>query len=306
MSRRAFRSLLLGLLAVLVFGEVAARLIESSIPALSTWPTLETQVKGEQLADLGELPEVLIVGSSVTEAGVDPALLVALDGAESAYNSAFPFYSPAAVEVWLNRYVKPWGKSELLIIGLPVWPPPRSAADDPLTAALEAYAEDPPDPGIMDHLALWRVGDALSELDEALSRKRAIDRGLWTPLGHQTFWYNASAESFEALPPFGLPIMPPEHEEALRNIIGAALESGTKPVLVIEPGRYTKPVAEATLEAYLLWLKDFAAELGVPVWDSYSVDWDPALFADGTHLNGAGTAALTEFLADSIRRLDDS
>ena len=302
MNSRALRLILLGLVAAIVAGEFVAQLIEETIPELSEWPTLEIQVKADQLEDLGDLPDVLVVGSSVTESGVDPAQLIEMGAAGSAYNSAFPFYSPAAVELWLDEFVEPWGEVEVLLIGLPAWPPPRTPEYDPLAGALEDLATQEEVPHALDRFALWRLRGVVGNLDEALHRERAIARGRWTALGHQTFWHELSGVTFGGHGAYGAPVMVEDQQNALEEIVTAAQRSGTTPVFVVEPGRFTGPTTDGAIEEYIAWLERFAAELGVELWDAYSIEWDPALFADGTHLNYSGTIAYTKYIGEMLER----
>jgi hypothetical protein len=300
MNRRSFRIVLLGVIATLAAGEITAQAVEESLPELSDWPTLEIQVKAEQLQELGALPDVLVVGSSVTESGLDPAQLLEVAGAASAYNAAFPFYSPAAAQIWLDEFVDPWGEVEILLIGLPAWPPPQTPGHDPLARALEDLANQAATPHPLDRFALWRLRGVVNELDEALSRERAIARGRWTELGHQTYWHEHSGETFNGHGDYGPPEMAAHQQEALQRIVAAARSANTKPVIVIEPGRFSGSATDATIEEYLASLEKLADDLEVELWNAYAVDWDPALFADGTHFNHEGTRAYTRYIATKL------
>lgn len=305
MTGRTARFILFGMLVAIVLGEVGAQLLEESLPELSEWPTIEVQVKADQLESLDELPDVLVVGSSVTESGIDPARLQDMGAAQSAYNSAFPFYSPAAAEVWLDEFVEPWGEVETLLIGLPAWPPPESPEEDPLTRALQNLAERDGAPHLLDRFALWRLRGVVNDLDEAIDRQRSIARGRWTELGHQTYWQEMSGERFGGHGRYGVPEMAANHQEALADIVIAAQQSGTTPVIIIEPGRFAGQVTDGAIDDYIAWLRSFAAELGVDLWDAYSMDWDPALFADGTHFNYDGTVVYTTYIGEMLAQSDN-
>ena len=301
MSLRHLSLTVFGLLVVVVLAEFGLRAIEEDLPVLSDWPTIETEIKSAQLAEMGEIPSLLIVGSSSSEAAVDPAQLVAMGAAAEAYNSAFPFFSPAATEVWLNEHIDPWGDVELLLVGLPAWPPPTDPADDPLTGGLASLSADDGSGHPLDHLALWRVRGVLADIEEAVQRDKSQSNQLWTELGHQTFYYGRTGETLAGVfPPYGTPAMDRTHSDALRRIVEEAQRSGATPVIILEPGRFPDPVAEQTVAEYIEWLQTFAAELGVELWDTYSLDWDDGFYADEAHFNEAGTAAYTRYLGELI------
>ena len=149
------------------------------------------------------------------------------------------------------------------------------------------------------------VSELVNELDEALSRERAVARGRWTEFGHQTFWGEMSGQAFGGHGRYGTPEMPESHQEALENIVVTAQQGGTRPVIVIEPGRFAGPVTDDVINEYIAWLRSFAADLGVELWDAYSMDWDPELFADGTHFNFQGTVAYTAYIAEMLAGSND-
>jgi hypothetical protein len=145
----------------------------------------------------------------------------------------------------------------------------------------------------------------VSDLDEALRRERTVASGLWTDLGHQTFYYGQSGSSFHGEQSYGRPAMDEVQASALRRLVEAAKASGATPVLVIEPGRYPDSVESTTITEYIAWLSDFATELDVELWDTYSMDWDAAMFADDAHLNEIGTESYTEYIGRLLIELAD-
>ena len=195
MRLRAFLLTLLGAAVVIAGSEIALREIEQHMPVLSPWPTIETEVKSAQYEGLDPKPTLLIVGSSMTESAIDPERLVAMGAAPAAYNTAFPFFSPAAADIWLRDFLKPWHHVEVLVIGLPVWPLPADAVGDPLTMSLLDATVRGPAEDAFDGIALWRLRGMLVDIDKAARRERAAANHLWTNLGHQTVYYGRDGGS---------------------------------------------------------------------------------------------------------------
>ena len=305
MQIRSLLLTLLGAALVIAGAEWTLRGIEDHLPALSEWPTIETEIKSAQFEALDPKPTLLIVGSSMTESAVDPQGLIEMGVAPAAYNTAFPFFSPAAADLWLRDFIKPWDDLEVMLIGIPVWPPPRDSTNDPLTVALlEATAEvSTPDP--FDEIALWRMRGMLVDIDQAARRERATAHHLWTDLGHQTFYYGQSDGSVSGhYAPFVDSNMSDVQERALRRLIDTARQAGAKPVVLLEPGNYPDGSNEQKIAAYIAWLRDLTEELEVEFWDSYSIGWDDSFFADETHFNDKGAVAFTQFVGERLLELN--
>lgn len=299
MQLRPLLHTLLGLALVITGSEIALREVEQHLPVLSHWPTLETEVKSTQFAELDSAPSLLLIGSSMTESGIDPQRLMTMGAAPSAYNSAFPFFSPAAAELWLREFLEPWDDLEVLLIGLPVWPPPRDTASDSLTLGLlrTASAESDSDP--FDNLALWRLRGLLADIDEAARRDHS--REVWTDLGHQTHYYGRANGSVAGnYGPYLYSAMSDVQERALRRIIETALDAEVTPIVLLEPGGYPDEVADQRVAAYIDSIRALAEGFGVEFWDSYSIDWDSSLYADETHFNRTGTIAFTDYVGERL------
>ena len=297
MRRRALL-VLSGILAVLLVAEVAVRLVGRDLPATSGWPSVSTEVKAKQLGDISGGPPLLIIGSSVTEAGIDPVLLDP-GAAAASYNSSFPFFSPAAAEVWLERFFPSWDGVETLVVGLPSWPPPE-IEDDRMAAAL---AEVPPE-GSTPFSALWDLRGIVPNLDEVLLRELTIEAGHWTDQGHQQFYYDISGGTFEGeVEPFGESRMNEAQAEALRRIVQRAEDSGLEVLIVIEPGDFPGEASQQSIDEYRAWLAELAADMGVKLRDANDVEWLASDFADHTHPNRAGTVKFTTWLGDLLEEV---
>jgi len=304
MRIRSFLLTLLGAAVVIAGAEITLREVEGHLPVLSQWPTIETELKSAQYEDLDPRPSLLIVGSSMTESAVDPQRLVAMGAAPAAYNSAFPFFSPAAADLWLRDFLKPWDDLEVIIIGLPVWPPPHETASDPLALALLDATGGEPAGDTFDEIALWRLRGILGDIDKAARRERTTANHLWTDLGHQTYYYGRAGGSVSGnYPPYRDSTMSAVQERALRRIIETATHTGVTPVVLLEPGRYPDAVDDAQLAAYRDWLIALTDELAVEFWDSYSLPWDESYYADETHFNRQGTVAFTDYIGERLLEL---
>jgi hypothetical protein len=306
MQMRSLLLTVLGAAVVIAGAEVTLREVEEHLPVLSDWPTIETEIKSSQFEALATRPALLMVGASMTESAIDPQLLEEMGVTPAAYNTAFPFFSPAAAELWLREFLQPWDDLEVILIGLPVWPPPRDSANDPLTVALLEAATDESAAGSFEDIALWRLRGMLVDVDKAARRERATVNHLWTDLGHQTYYYERSGGSVSGnYPPYLHTTMSDMQERALRRIIEAARQSDVTPIVLLEPGRYPNEVDDQMITDYMAWLRDLADELEVEFWDGYSIGWDPSFYADETHFNEKGAIAFTRYVGERLLELSD-
>ena len=286
-----------GLTVALVGAELMIRLIGPMMPESSSWPTVETDLKSHQLAQMEAGSALVLLGSSVTEAAVDPALLEVLTGLYSPYNSAVPFSSPLSNEIWLEQVLLPAVQPDLLVIGLPAWPPHHDAVRL-LEKGIERAVTVPALVNVLEWSALVGKRGVLADWDRFGQRVRLKMSGLWTDLGHQTGYYNQSGGSVAgSFPVFGAPAMIPEQAAAMQRVIVSSRESGVDVVLLLEPVRFPGDATETEITAYIEWLEDMSNEWGVQLWDTYSIEWDESYFADEVHLNKAGTEAFTAYLA---------
>ncbi len=113
------RSLIIGFLVVVVLLEGAARLLAPHIPGQLVWDTQFTQDKADQIAAAGEV-DVVYVGSSVVNAGIDPGLVAANSRFDSGYNSAIPSTTPSTWKVWMRDLVYPDLCPSVTVIGISV------------------------------------------------------------------------------------------------------------------------------------------------------------------------------------------
>ena len=161
----------IGLILVLAVAEGGLRAVGDRLPVRTDWPTVETGVKYELLRELPEA-DVVFLGSSITEAAVEPTEFADASGVGSAFNSGIPFSTPFSNEWWLNEVVLETVEPKLVVIGLTAWSGGRGAEGDPLLPGLRLAL----DSGDDAPLALLRQAGLLSEWDRRMADE--TDRGL--------------------------------------------------------------------------------------------------------------------------------
>lgn len=293
-----------GVLCALLVGEGALRVLEPYIPPPSPWPTVETQVKSAQLVTLSHEVDVVLLGSSVTEAAVDPELL-GVTGKGVAYNSALPFSTPLSNEVWLDEVVLEHVSPSIVIIGVPAWPPHTTIERDPMRIGTQEALIRISNPTASGLLALVRNKGVLANWDERWVGQGLSSSDLWTDLGHMIGYYDGPTRTLSGrFQPFGVPRMSNDNLAAMIRTVKALTQAGTTVVLMIEPGEFPGEVSNADTATYLESIKDLGRDLNVPVWDTYSMGWNPDYYVDEAHFNREGTVAFTTHVAGLLVDLD--
>jgi hypothetical protein len=250
-------------------------------------------LKHHQLASDSD-HEIVFLGSSVTEAAVDPELL-----SRDAYNAALPFSSPISNLVWYRTHFVP-GEGDVVVMGVPIWPSTSTRSNDAL--ALGLASAQAAEEGVAS--ALVENRGFLSDWYQRSLERSAMDSGLWTDRGHQTTYYARRDESIAArFDPYGQPRMSTDSEQAVLALAQDVEEAGATFVLMVEPGRFPGQVAEHDVEGYLDYLQRLASESGVLFWDTYSVGWDDSLYADEAHFNHKGTLAFTKYMDELLTEI---
>jgi hypothetical protein len=296
-SRRNLAWVSIGVVLVLAMAEGGLRVFGDGLPVRNNWPTAETGAKYELLRQLPEA-DVVFLGSSITEAAVDPSKFAGASGVGSAFNSGIPFSSPFSNEWWLNEVVLENVEPQLVVIGLTAWSGGRGAERDPLLPGLQLAL----DSGKDAPLALLRQAGVLSEWD----RRKADEavRAFLTDLGHQTGYYDRSIDDASPLDlPTGPSEMPEDEAEAVDRMIDTLNERGIDAIVLIEPGRYPGDNGTMDYERYISSVLRHRDDWGVPVVDTFNQDWDRSLFADLAHFNRQGTESYTAYVAHTITGL---
>jgi hypothetical protein len=302
----------IGLALPLLSAEVVLRIFAPSLASPAPWPSVGIETKTEYAERLvGAEVDVLFLGSSITEAAIDPTQLLN-DHGISSFNGAGPYSTPIAMEQWLDRIL--WSLDpEVLVIGLPIWGAPESFDQDVLAQGfhkLEQYEK------ITQSLAgsseLWKRRGQLRELiDRGQFRELivldadSVDFASYTDRGHLTIYYdrvrqgNDDSQSGRPFPGFS-----GENLEALERIAIAAEARGSQMVLVLEPGGCPDVLPGCANEESAVGALDavtaLAGDLGLGFFNAREFAAADDWFADSAHFNRAGTRAFTQFMAEEL------
>ncbi|MGH8951753.1 MAG: hypothetical protein ACRDX9_10035 [Acidimicrobiia bacterium] len=299
--KRNHVGIVLGALLALVAAELGLRVVDEGLPVGTDWPSIETDMKYHQLLGLPEA-DVVFLGSSITEAAVDPVEFAAISGTGTAFNSGIPFSTPFSNEFWLEQVVLPNVQPDLVIIGLTAWSGGGSRENDPLLLGLQAAMEAE---GATSPFALIEYAGVLSEWNSRSANDRVRD--FLTDLGHQTAYYERSIHDAAPLDlPFGPIDMPKEEIDAVQRMIDRLAVDDIEAMVYIEPGRYPGDNGTVDYDRYIDSILEHSDDWGVPVIDSFHQDWELSWFADLAHFNRQGTEAFTAYMARNVAKLTAS
>jgi hypothetical protein len=296
--KRLLSPVLIGVLLVLGIVEIVLSVIEEELPRGTTWPSIEAEVKYDLLQHMDQA-DVVFIGSSITEAAVDPELFIRRAGVSSAFNSALPFSTTLFYETWLPEVVLQAVKPHVVVIGIPPWSGGGTRANDPLLERTrEAIATGGRQPG----LALLRQAGLFSEWDSRAASDRT--RFALTDLGHQTGYYERSIDDAA---PMDLPIAKSEMgqiaADAMARLIDNLESQGIEVIVMIEPGRYPGGDRGIDYDGFIASVWTHALNWDVPLLDTFHEPWDRSWFADNAHFNRRGTEEFTNYLASEFRAL---
>jgi hypothetical protein len=287
-------AVVVGVVLTLGMAEGLMRILDSRLPTGSAWPSIESEAKFEGLRAFSEA-DVVFLGSSITEAAIDPVELTEGSRIDSAYNSGIPFSTPYSNEWWLNEVVLRQTKPDMVVLGLTAWSGGLGPDRDPLLDKFEEAIGSDDRSGI----ALLEHAGLLSEWDSRSADSRARDS--LTEMGHQTGYYDRSIEDATPLElPFGPSEMPRAEAEAVGRMIDRLREEGIQPLVMVEPGRYPGDNGGIDYDRYIDSVLSHEVEWGVPVLDTFHMRWDRDLFADLAHFNRRGTQEFTSLMAQTI------
>lgn len=325
-------------LAVLGAGELATRFIAPALPQPSLWYDDFTRLKVaqmEQLADSGG-SEVVFAGTSTTGYAVDPVIFSAHDDRHrSAYNASLHGAYPEIMRLWLLEQVVPRLEPGLVVIGLNSFDLFGTGLEDEhlaayrrapmlrrdLIGALERalgrlsylfrYRRALRDPGVLaralrDRLAGRRRDPALAaatfgvpaspdDLGPRGEDALALSDGYEIPeriyRGAQERW----GGSFE-----------PARDQftALRSLVPELRARGIEVIFFELPTTpdydLLQPHGVADTARFRAALAGLAAELGVELLRPPERLRAPELFFDPHHMNPAGRAAFSAWLAEHL------
>ena len=324
------RSLIVGFVIVVVLLEGAARLLAPHIPGQLVWDTQFTQDKADQIAAAGAV-DVVYVGSSVVNAGIDPGLVSANSRFDSGYNTAIPSTTPSTWKIWMRDIVFPDLCPSVVVIGISV----RDYNDGnvgipfdlksylPSAGRLELYGQFTSaslEQQVGRYSAFVRIRSRLRQ-PEKVARYLVTGRvpgwpaTVLTPDGRYTGWDDndfayPSAESVEQLTTkvFVNFSVGGAEDAAVRAIIEEAQALGQQVVVVRMPTMNQLiapllPGGQDDLDSFERQVERLGVDYGVPVIVYPDMDDNEALFGDLYHMNRAGTTEFSERLGADLDRL---
>lgn len=314
--------------------EMGARRVEGQMPLPLTWDTQFSQDKATQIERWGEQLEVVVIGSSVAQANIDPALLTELSPRFSTgYNAGLPSLTPRVWRQFLLDTVYRDHCPALIIVAVDIrqFSDTKPGSDGQLYRYLDSR-------GRLDYIGeddFWRVSGEWLESHSALfrirSRLREPDKvvawiwdigeiGDWrntnlTPEGryqsNDARTYEASEERLSSLRDgafrdlsFG-----GTETDALRGIIEDATARGSRVVLVETP-TMSEELAKALPNGAddLAWFSEVlggvADEYEIPFLRFPEMDDVAVYYSDLYHMNWTGIERLTTLLTEELNSLD--
>jgi hypothetical protein len=316
------------MLVILGAVEAGARLAEPRVFSAPQWGSRPSDTKVAQIQELaaGRGADIVFLGSSAVEVGVDPAVFLA--GAEddlSAYNASITGASPRVLEAWASELVFPLLEPSIVVIGLTS----RDMNDEGLDQerVYHQYLDSPGrlhylgEPSLLDDIewealnasALLRVRSAMrspSEFVASLSypgngAPRVTELGRvstpsdWTYSVSDEFREDLTMRSLQNYHVGGVEL------DALTAIVQQAHDRGAVVYLVEMPvvaeDYYPlHPNGATDVAEFEAVLADYVASQPVVWLDSAPGAWDRSFFGDPLHMNSAGTERFSRWLAEVI------
>jgi len=306
----------IAIVAVLLLGEVGARILEPRLPTVDYWGSEDLDEKAGAMVDLqGTGADVVFLGSSAVNRGFDSSLFADLTGAPS-FNAAVDASSPRLLEAFIEEVVRPTLDPKVLVIGLTS----REFNDNALTQQelLDRYLNST---GRAEFLGTASVKQRLEGLADKLSAfvrlrpvlrqpNQLIDAVRGTnpdppektdpPYTVDRIWAQQMAS--RSLTDYEIGDL---ELGALGRIVDALEAAGVMVVLVDMPvveDDWAKlhPDGVANINAFHQALAAFAAARDVDLMDTWEETWPVEQFRDPVHLNSVGQARLTRLIADRL------
>jgi hypothetical protein len=289
-----------GFVSGLLIAEILLAGVAEHLPDRSIWPTPQAEIK-HQFAATGPQPSVLFFGSSITEAAIDPERLATAGG----FNAAFPFASPLSSEVWYRHELRFSSETDVVVLGIAPWPADAYEKSEWLAPALDrSYAFEP---YWLDKTNLHRNKGVLADWFDLRHFQLGLTANNWKENGHHFGYYGRQADRATIeLSVFELSRLPENQEQAIRQINKLSVTNGTQLVLLIEPSgdEFMKRFRPERVSAFIESLEQLGEDLGIPVWDTFSIDWPEEMYADGVHFNREGTIAYSHQISTMLASLN--
>lgn len=317
-------------LAVLLLAEVAVRLDRSHLTVPDFWPAPELEDKYQQSGELvatNQQPDVVLAGDSMMDAGGDPTTLSQQTAGLRFYNAALSGQALPVIADWTSRIIMPRLDPKVVVVGL------TSAelspfALDPNTG-VKAYRSsrvvreaagtgnpvDRADAFLRDHSMLYRYRTSLRRpFTGKLSAPNVFEAEL-TPAGQnigfadQTYLEKGGPARARALVDAIVTALAKfsigsKVVALLEDMITEIRRKGARVLLVAMPVTADfisfHPRNDADYQDAMDAFAGVAERTGVPFFQPGT--WPTAVFADPLHLNAAGAAQFSTYLAPLVRQ----
>ena len=308
---------------VLLVAEVGVRLLTDVLPPPAGWPTDEYPLKDERTEELAGDGGVgvVVVGSSVADVSVDPA---GLDHARGAYNAGLVGATAWIVDAWTRELVVPRLDPDVVVVAVSSRDLNDNGAGVALSDGLFRRSEggrrvlgtestaDEVERWLDERSALLRYREVLRRPFEAWAGYDPPDRdaaaitelGLETHLLDERYADRAFAVDFMRREPLRDFALDGVQEAAFERLVTGLVADGRRVVVVDVPVTQdyvdAHPRGEQDMDDYRAVVDAVVARTGAEL--VRPGVWEPSLFSDPLHLNGAGVDRLTDLLAGVVSR----
>jgi len=323
------RSLILGFLAVVLLLEGGARLLAPHIPGQLLWDNQFTQDKADQIGRAGQV-DVVFVGSSVVNAGIDSGFVAEKSRFSSGYNAGIPSTTPSTWRAWSRDLVWPDLCPEVVVIGISIRD--YNDANPGISYDLREYLPSAGRLGLYGQFS-WasleqQVGrfSTFVRIRSRLREPENVARYLvwgrtpgWpvTVLTDGGRFQGFDANVYQVPTQAGLDQLAEgafvdfsvggNEDRAVRAMIQDAKGLGMRVVVVRMPTLNEElsvvlPDGMADVRAFEEAVDQLGADYNIPVLRYADMDDDPQLFSDLYHLNLFGTELLSRRLGSDLER----
>jgi hypothetical protein len=318
--RRVGVRVVVAIVVVLLLAELAVRIAGDRLPPSGRWPTAEYASKVKQLHRLSKTggAGVVAFGSSIIDVSFNPARLQpAASGKRGAYNAGILGTSPSVIAKWANLVVLPATRPDTVLLAVSS----RDLnANGVATRGLDAEFLNAPE---VRHLLgtdsftqrMTRKAETVSQLvgHRELLRRPLQSYGVWHPdafaleltksgfdaeLNDKTYRSDAKLRAYyraNLLHQFQLSTT---ESASLERFVRELRARGTRVVLVDVPVTQLyidlHPRGQADMTDYRAAIDGVVKRTGAEL-VSFGV-WPDALFSDPLHVNGKGSARLSDEL----------
>lgn len=324
--------LVLAFVAVLLSAEGAARLVALRLGDSSGWndPGLAMQARNmRQIGDEHGGAEVVVLGSSTAGEGIDPDRLAQGSQAyDSAYNAWHAGAPARSLDLFGRSLVLPVLRPKVMVIGLTSEQLNDNGSGHFSHDALESSPSRPQVAGdgtaaerVVRQVANWSY---FMRLRETLRRPNELVDALKAGPDNNPYEINSRGLSTSNLAR-ELRLTPRHLEQnrealadyevgrvelpAFRGLIRRLRSAGIVVLIVNMPvleDAYIPlhPRGALDNDRYEAALEDLTREEGLAYLDTTKETWGPEWFADENHVNGRGSARLTDLVAKEVDRLE--